>query len=565
MAISPMANKNRRRSIFFLLIAFVIFLTQMFVWNLFLRPSSVKKVVELNEGWDVHYNDKAFAYIKLSDLRGLIGNSTFRGDKIVLSRRVSDLDTYKSPTIMFETRFSAWEVIVNDRVLEAANFEEYKSGKFIGCENNFVSIPSFKAPVNLKIELYVAEDGAYSFFDAPAIGSYMDLLMYGVYEHVFIFLISAFLIIFGLMFFAISVGFKSDLPELDMQVYSSLLFIMIGVWLLAQFKLLDVIMDTHGHQTVIEYMALYLVVPFMYMAVGSMQSYFKSKVFLIFLVIGTIIPVLLIILHFADIVHINRLLGIYQLDGMVLIIFLLIMLIKDTREKRVSRSQLIQIIGETMLAASFIINVLFYNLEVAGISEQIMFSKKVVPLGAMCMVFATLVNYHIYIADSFARRKEHESLAHLAYADGLTGIPNRSRYEKYLDDLQASDEDYCVISIDLNGLKTVNDTQGHQMGDKYLSEFSETLQNCFKWKGFIARIGGDEFVAVLNGAYLEFADQLLEKLDASLAALNKKDPSIKRGAAAGYAFRHEVEGSDWNAVYLLADERMYKKKAEMKK
>ena len=557
-------KKRRRKSIIFLIIAFVTFLVQMFIWNVFLKPSGASQVSVLNEGWDVEYNDIRYTYIKLSDLRGLIGHSTLRGDRIVLSRRVSDLNTYNSPTLMFETRFSAWEVMVNDRVLASKHYNAYANDEFIGCENNFVSIPPYKAPINLKIELFVAEDGAYNFFEPLAVGSYMDILMYGVYNHVFIFLISAFLIIFGLMFFAISVGFKSDLPEIDMQIYSSLLFILLGVWFLAQFKILDIIMDTHGHQTEIEFIALYLMVPVMYLAMGSMQSYLKNKLFLSFFITGSSIPFLLIALHFAGITHINRMLTIFQLDALVLIVFMLIMLIIDTKQGRVTSSQLIQIIGASMLANSFIFNMLFYFLEMLGITEQIRLSKEAVPVGAMCMVFATLVNYQIYIADSFARKKENESLAHLAYADGLTGIPNRSRYEKFLDDLQAGEEDYCIISIDLNGLKKVNDTEGHIMGDRYLSEFTKTLENCFKWKGFIARIGGDEFVAILQGEYLNSADELIKNLNFALSNMNKRDPSINRSAATGYAFRHEAEGNDWNSVYLLADERMYKKKSEMK-
>ena len=103
------------------------------------------------------------------------------------------------------------------------------------------------------------------------------------------------------------------------------------------------------------------------------------------------------------------------------------------------------------------------------------------------------------------------------------------------------------------------------MGDKYLSEFSRVLDVCFRGKGFIARIGGDEFVAVLSGDNLNSAEKLIEKLNLALVSLNRKDPSIRRIAATGYAFRHEVDDMDWNAVYLLADERMYSNKNQMKK
>jgi diguanylate cyclase (GGDEF)-like protein len=193
-----------------------------------------------------------------------------------------------------------------------------------------------------------------------------------------------------------------------------------------------------------------------------------------------------------------------------------------------------------------------------------MLSKKAVPMGAMCMVFATLVNYHIYITQSLARRSERASLAHLAYDDELTGIPNRNRYEKYISDLDKKENDYCIISIDLNGLKKVNDELGHLAGDKYIAQFGKCLSQCMEGQAFVARIGGDEFVAVLSGNNILRAQEFIQELCMKLDELNKKDPSIYRNAACGFAYRHEVSKPDMNAVYLLADERMYLDKRKKK-
>lgn len=102
------------------------------------------------------------------------------------------------------------------------------------------------------------------------------------------------------------------------------------------------------------------------------------------------------------------------------------------------------------------------------------------------------------------------------------------------------------------------------MGDRYLSEFTKALNDCFSGEGFIARIGGDEFVAALTGENLGQAEEFIERLNKALDDLNRTDPLIYRSAATGYAFRHEADGTDWNSVYLLADERMYINKARMK-
>jgi diguanylate cyclase (GGDEF)-like protein len=518
----------------------------------------------MSDGWDVTYNDTEFTNVKLSSLRRLIGNATDRGDRIILKRKVDNLDEFTAPTMLFETRFSAWRVICNDTIVNEHNFDAYENKDFIGCEDTFVNLPSLSGTSEIQIELLVSEKGAYNFYESPVIGDYMDVLLYAVYSNMFVFMTSAFLLIFGLMFFAISIGFRSDVPEMDMQIYSSLLFIMLGIWFLTQFKLMDLFLDTRGHQTEIEYISLYLLVPLMYMVMGCMQNYLKDKVFLVFSISGTVISLSLIAIHFMGLVHINQMLMVYQVNALIMCILMIAFLIRDSRSHRITNPQIIQLAGETALALSFFFNVFFYYLEVAGISEQIMLSKKAVPMGTMCMVFATLVNYRIYISESYARKVEHQSLARLAYEDALTGIPNRSRYEKYLTDLGKTDEDYCVVSIDLNGLKSVNDSKGHLVGDKYISEFTAVFEKCFGPSGFIARIGGDEFVAILRGENLDMAEVLIQRLDNALSELNKKDSTFDRSAAAGFAYRHETNEKDWNSVYLLADARMYKKKAGMK-
>ncbi len=59
-------------------------------------------------------------------------------------------------------------------------------------------------------------------------------------------------------------------------------------------------------------------------------------------------------------------------------------------------------------------------------------------------------------------------------------------------------------------------------------------------------------------------DELIGQMNRALKDLNRKAPSVRRSAASGYTFRHEADGAEWNSVYLLADERMYKNKTEMK-
>ncbi len=549
-----------RKKFIFLVLAFITFLCIMIIGHYIFKPEGISKVNVLNDGWNARYNGKEYTDIKLSDLRGLIGNATKKGDVIVLSRYISSLKYHTAPTIMFETRFSTWQFSYNGIVFEENNIPSHKPGEFIGCENNFISLPAVDTSALIKIELQVFEDGAYNFYNPAIYGSYRDVLLYVVYNNLFVLISSFFLIFFGLIFFFIAWGFKSTITEVNVQIYSSLLYITLGIWFLTQFQLLDMFVDTGGHQTELEYASLFMTVPLMYMVMGCTQNYIKNRLYLIFSITGTAIAVFPIALHVLKIGHMNQYLIVFQIDALIMCFLMVVLLIRDIKSGNISQPQMIQLIGQTILASSFIFNVIFYYLELAGISKQIMLSKKAVPMGALCMVFATLVNYYVYISEYYAKKKETESLTHLAYADGLTNLPNRSRYEKYLSDLNESGEDYCIISIDLNGLKAVNDSQGHLMGDKYLTDFSNALEKSFINKGFFARIGGDEFVTILKGKNILDANILIDHLNTLLDDMNKKDPEINRSAAYGYAFRHEVADQGWNAAYLLADKRMYKNK-----
>jgi diguanylate cyclase (GGDEF)-like protein len=549
------------KKIFYLGISCMVFLVIIALSYYLFRPDNYSNVAVLNEGWNVTYNDKYYEDVKLSELRKIIGNGTYKGDVITLRNADVDIRNYISPTIMFDSRFSAWQVYSGDSFAGQGFIDEYKSGKFIGCENNFVSLPKDNKKSVIHITLMVAEDGAYNYFEAPAVGGYVDLLMFGVYNHMFIYVTSAFLIVFGIMFFAVALGFRSDIPEVNMQMYASLLYAVLGVWFLAQFRLLELFIETKGHQTEIEYISLYLVVPLMYITIGCMRDYLKKKVFLTFFGIGTLLPIVLIIVHYTGLAHFNRTLWLYQIDAGVMIGYMFVaVLLKDAKRKRITKSQYIQVIGQIVLAACFVFNILFYYLEVNGICQQIMFSKTIIPAAALFMVFGTMLNYYTFISESFARNEEYTSLAHLAYADELTGLSNRSKYEAYMAKINKTENDYCVISIDLNGLKAINDNQGHLVGDKYITEFGEALKESFGHEGFIARIGGDEFVAVLTGNSMEKVNDIIEKLHAKLDAMNRTDPNIYRSAAIGYAFKHEIKKADSNRVYLMADQRMYKNK-----
>lgn len=90
---------------------------------------------------------------------------------------------------------------------------------------------------------------------------------------------------------------------------------------------------------------------------------------------------------------------------------------------------------------------------------------------------------------------ENARLYRLAHTDPLTGVPNRRALDQHLSGVL--DQDVCLMVIDLDNLKVINDTRGHTAGDEALRLVAQALRGVLRESDFFARVGGDEFTAVL--------------------------------------------------------------------
>ncbi len=107
-------------------------------------------------------------------------------------------------------------------------------------------------------------------------------------------------------------------------------------------------------------------------------------------------------------------------------------------------------------------------------------------------------------------RQLTSELRDLALKDYLTGLPNRRSLMEYLDFRES--KQYGILFIDLDYFKEVNDTYGHEAGDRVLKEMAERLRNNLRDNDFVARLGGDEFVVVLNDATKKQTFAVAQKL-----------------------------------------------------
>lgn len=158
-------------------------------------------------------------------------------------------------------------------------------------------------------------------------------------------------------------------------------------------------------------------------------------------------------------------------------------------------------------------------------------------------------------------KKTSELYYNYAYIDGLTGLLNRRAYidelNKYKDDVP---NDIICISMDLNGLKRVNDNIGHEAGDELISEAARLISETFGHYGKVFRTGGDEYYGIIRASHDKYSE-LLKQLNESCTSWNGKY-SDEMKISIGAAFAEDAKNSGIIDIAMIADQRMYADKAD---
>lgn len=173
-----------------------------------------------------------------------------------------------------------------------------------------------------------------------------------------------------------------------------------------------------------------------------------------------------------------------------------------------------------------------------------------------------LTGYNGITRDISERRRNEEVIRQYAFRDPLTNLPNRRMFEDVLADLvvknKKNKKTFAVMFLDVDGLKEVNDIYGHNAGDFFLQTVAARLYHGMRKKDFIARLAGDEFMAILPGigdicAVNSIVSRLFEHMRQAIVFGNNQ---AQIGVSIGISFfPHDAD----NAIALMnnADQAMY--------
>ena len=168
----------------------------------------------------------------------------------------------------------------------------------------------------------------------------------------------------------------------------------------------------------------------------------------------------------------------------------------------------------------------------------------------------------VVIRDVTEKKKQDEYIRYLALHDKLTGLPNRellaNRVSKAMARRGRDKLRNAVIYLDLDGFKPINDTLGHDAGDKALQEIAVRLKDSIRGSDTAARIGGDEFVILLEGVNgLDEISAVAERvLDAINEPVNICEHEFLVGASLGVSI-YPDDSKDHSDLMCMADKAMY--------
>ena len=518
-------------------------------------------IFSLITGWSVSFLDVRLPPLKrISNFR--IPKRIKPGDTIVYERKMMGDSLPLPTTLRFHAYHVALAVYVDSTCYYRYGFDRYEQGKLVGSGIHMVNMPENLDQHTIRLVTVVTELAA-----AKSITSVELLRVGGMTDYFasnsYSISIGIFLMFFGMIAFITGccvVGFDRTFYRL---ILIGLFASLMGLWTLNYAKGIQIFSANYALDTTLEYISLYLsAIPFglllINMRAGKISTW-KLNLVKGFVALGCIFFVVTTLLHVTNIAHYPTFLLAYHIYIFVSFVFLVVLRVLYDRGSGLQ---------EKVLASGVIVFVMFaiadvfrYNIQNLFGVDNPLFEATYLPIGVLLFILLLMVGYLVYLYENMMDRTEKEVLRQIAYRDALTGIYNRAKCEHIFEILNRDDSDYAIVSIDVNGLKYVNDNFGHSMGDKLLCSFADVFKNAFAGIGTTIRMGGDEFVAIVRAEHISELSTALK----TMVQLEKEvQLPIELNVAYGYSVRRHGDAVTAMDVYRMADANMYAMKLASK-
>lgn len=343
--------------------------------------------------------------------------------------------------------------------------------------------------------------------------------------------LGAFIILVQLYFF-----FSTHTRAWDMFFLGSFA-ILLGLWRLTYGNSITILFpDSPMTLGYINISALFLVSMPMAMFSGAFAK--NNKLLLITSCAGSFVSVLVLLLQVLGIMELREMLTVSHI---MLVATICVVFVDMWRQRKQEKQKQHGKSPFVLIGIGIMLDIISFALDET--SSEVMFT------------LLAFILYALFVFISHAT-----NISRSAYTDTRTGLANRLRWNELMRDDVQIPEPFGILVMDLNGLKRVNDTLGHEAGDRMIFHFANILRNTLPGSSVICRWGGDEFSVLLTGISRSQLDSHIQALIRSTEEYNTANSELPIHFAIGAALSAEHPGIARTELFRLADEEMYRNK-----
>lgn len=517
---------------------------------------------ELDSSWKVTVNDTSYENANLNELSFQL---TKRGDLVVLERQLPE-KMVEGTVMRFYVTHAAIEVFVDGERIYEYGQDLYDENRMLGYGFHFIDIPYGSAGKNLQISLLVSEKNAFGNLDVPVIDNGAHLMRNFLIERREAVAVILFLIVFGGIFILATIFFSFEGSDFYRLLNLAFFALSIGIWNLCNNDIIMLFTYNIRAKGIIEFSAIYGAPTFLfsYFHEEAVKSGGKLQRYAYYVILG--LQILFVatasILQATHLVHFPDMLKYNQMIMVLMAIYFVAMFAKNAWKRQANNNVLM--LGMAIMVVIAAIDLVRYNMQLYYGGFEGGHFKSYTYLGTFVFVLSLMVDFMRRTSDALYSTAERETLEKMAYTDSLTGLLNRRRCEEIYDEIDKNKSDYAVVALDLNNLKKVNDSLGHDAGDLYIREFGTVLTKAFAGCGEVIRSGGDEFLVVVREPAKVDIQAKIDAMNQLISDLNQCHANWNMSTAYGVCYSHEDTVSTIREADKVADARMYEKKHEMK-
>ena len=520
----------------------------------------------MKDGWSIKHGDFFAGSASLDEVN--IGNAG-KGDVVIFSRALPN-EQVPQACLMFKTILSVVTVSVDGEVIYTYGYDYLEKNRLIPKHYNMVSLKDVGdlGGKTVTIKLEVTENDAFSGLSPVYFGNRHELELSFLQRNRLSLFIGGFQIVFAFLLLTLS-SYLYMYHGHDLSlIFTSVIAFMLGAYNLAFNDIFCFLSDYEEFFNFLEYFSLYSI-PFAIIAfLISSHPELGSNLNKSLIAINILFPIITTILHVLRLIHINIFVSTLHIIALAETLIVLPQLIVDvTKHYRNRKNSLeytgmtsdsILILGLAIFILCSAIDIIKYNvLKFLLAGGEAYADINFMTIGALCFVLSLFVFYFYHAIEHINSAYMKEHLEGLAYTDSLTGLMNRAKCMQYMASVEGN---FAIISIDMDNLKPVNDTLGHQEGDRMLKTFADIMKQAFSAAELIGRTGGDEFLVAIENPRKGICEEMIKDLRVRLEAFNSHETRINLSASCGFAYSDEVKEDDANSVFVLADNRMYQEK-----